>query len=56
MFSFIKFENASNNFKYKLQFLSEQNYSIPIGICFGCLTGYINEYITEVNKTFYLAK
>jgi hypothetical protein len=29
----------------KAAFIREQNYCIPIGLGFGCITGYMNEYI-----------
>lgn len=50
IFSLIDFENVSNNYLFKLQFLKEQNYCVPIGLGFGCLTGYINEYMRSEVK------
>lgn len=37
-------EDLSNNY-LKAAFVREQNYCIPIGLGFGCITGYMNEYI-----------
>jgi hypothetical protein len=39
----------------KTAFVKEQNFCVPIGIGFGCITGYINEYIrNEVKYKFIL--
>ena len=39
-------EDLSNNY-IKAAFVREQNYCIPIGLGFGCITGYMNEYISR---------
>jgi len=44
IFGIMDIEDLSNNY-LKAAFVREQNYCIPIGLGFGCITGYMNEYI-----------
>jgi hypothetical protein len=44
IFGIMGLEDLSKNY-LKAAFIREQNYCIPIGLGFGCITGYINEYI-----------
>lgn len=44
IFSIMDLEDLSKNY-LKAAFIREQNYCIPIGLGFGCITGYMNEYI-----------
>lgn len=49
IFGIMDLEDLSRNY-LKAAFVKEQNYCIPIGLGFGCITGYMNEYIrNEVN-------
>jgi len=44
IFGIMDLEDLSKNY-LKAAFIKEQNYCIPIGLGFGCITGYMNEYI-----------
>ncbi len=44
IFGIMDLEDLSQNY-LKAAFIREQNYCIPIGLGFGCITGYMNEYI-----------
>jgi hypothetical protein len=45
IFGIMDLEDISKNYLLKSEFIKEQNYCIPIGLGFGCITGYMNEYI-----------
>ncbi len=49
IFSVMDLEDLSKNY-LKSAFIREQNYCIPIGLGFGCITGYMNEYIRNEYK------
>jgi len=51
IFGIMDLEDLSRNY-LKAAFVKEQNYCIPIGLGFGCITGYMNEYIR--NEVFFL--
>lgn len=42
-------EDLSKNY-LKAAFIKEQNFCIPIGLGFGCITGYMNEYLRNENN------
>jgi hypothetical protein len=44
IFSIMGLDDLSNNY-LNTRFIKEQNFCIPIGIGFGCVTGYTLEYI-----------
>ncbi len=44
IFGIMDLEDLSRTY-LKAAFIKEQNYCIPIGLGFGCITGYMNEYI-----------
>ena len=44
IFGIMDLEDLSKNY-LKAAFIRQQNYCIPIGLGFGCITGYMNEYI-----------
>lgn len=44
IFGIMDIEDLSRHY-LKAAFVREQNYCIPIGLGFGCITGYMNEYI-----------
>ncbi len=44
IFSIMDLEDLSKTF-FKAAFIKEQNICIPIGLGFGCITGYMSEYI-----------
>jgi hypothetical protein len=50
IFSIMDLEDLSKNY-LKAAFIREQNFCIPIGLGFGCITGYINEYIRNECST-----
>lgn len=53
IFGIMDLEDLSKNY-VKAAFIREQNYCIPIGLGFGCITGYMNEYIrNECEKNEY---
>jgi len=53
IFGIMDLEDLSKNY-LKAAFIREQNYCIPIGLGFGCITGYMNEYIrNEYNQNEY---
>lgn len=37
----------------KMKFIKDQNFCFPIGIGFGCISGYINEYIRSEDHSDY---
>ena len=51
IFGIMDIEDLSRHY-LKAAFVREQNYCIPIGLGFGCITGYMNEYIR--NEVIYL--
>ena len=53
IFGIMDLEDLSKNY-LKATFVKEQNYCIPIGLGFGCITGYMNEYIR--NEVFIFLK
>ena len=50
IFSIIEIEELSEN-NLKAAFIREQNLCIPIGLGFGCITGYVIEYIRNEYST-----
>ncbi len=50
IFSIIEIEEFSEN-NLKAAFIREQNFCIPIGLGFGCITGYVIEYIRNEYST-----
>jgi hypothetical protein len=50
IFSDMDIEDLSENY-LKAAFIQEQNFCIPIGFGFGCITGYVNEYIRNEYPT-----
>lgn len=44
IYSIIGLDDLSNDYS-NTRFIKEQHFCTPIGIGFGCVTGYMNEYI-----------
>lgn len=51
IFSIIEIKELSEN-NLKAAFIIEQNFCIPIGLGFGCITGYVVEYIRKEYYTY----